>query len=239
MIAYPRAGEGAVPLRRGSGILPCCCNRRHQCADRPGLQQASLSSAMDREPRRVTIPGCPSTPFPRSTSSFLSHNHYDHLDRACRESASPRRTRRVGGSCRCDSVTFDPGASTTSWSWTGGRQSRGQGVRITATPARHFSGRGLRDRNRSLCAGLRRGKRGARFFAGDTAYHPEFGQIGSRRGPFDFVMIPIGDITPRLVHADVARGPGRGGADLTRTWSRRIVISRFPSCSVSTGGAFG
>src|SRR6185503_2187846 len=35
------------------------------------------------------------------------------------------------------------------------------------------------------------------YFAGDTAYHPAFGEIGSRCGPFHFVMIPIGAYDPR------------------------------------------
>jgi len=44
------------------------------------------------------------------------------------------------------------------------------------------------------------------FFAGDTAYHPQFGEVGARCGPFDFVMIPIGAYEPRwfmqLVHVN-------------------------------------
>jgi N-acyl-phosphatidylethanolamine-hydrolysing phospholipase D len=78
---------------------------------------------------------------------------------------------------------------------------------VTATPARHFSSRGLGDRNRTLWCGYALEIRGARaYFAGDTAYHPEFGAIGTRCGPFDFVMIPIGAYDPRwfmrIVHVD-------------------------------------
>ena len=44
------------------------------------------------------------------------------------------------------------------------------------------------------------------YYAGDTAYHPQFTDIGARCGPFDFVMIPIGAYDPRwfmhVVHAD-------------------------------------
>jgi L-ascorbate metabolism protein UlaG (beta-lactamase superfamily) len=46
----------------------------------------------------------------------------------------------------------------------------------------------------------------ALFFAGDTAYHPEFARIGERYGPFDIVLIPIGAYDPRWfmerVHVD-------------------------------------
>jgi N-acyl-phosphatidylethanolamine-hydrolysing phospholipase D len=46
----------------------------------------------------------------------------------------------------------------------------------------------------------------ALFFAGDTAYHPDFARIGERYGPFDIVLIPIGAYDPRWfmerVHVD-------------------------------------
>ena len=87
------------------------------------------------------------------------------------------------------------------------QQTTAQRLQVTATPARHFSGRGLGDRNRSLWCGFALAADGKRAcFAGDTAYHPEFGEIGSRCGPFDFVMIPIGAYDPRwfmqIVHVD-------------------------------------
>lgn len=77
----------------------------------------------------------------------------------------------------------------------------------TGTPARHFSARGLGDRNRSLWCGFTLESAGSRvYFAGDSAYHPEFGAIGRRCGPFDLVMIPIGAYDPRwfmqVVHLD-------------------------------------
>jgi L-ascorbate metabolism protein UlaG (beta-lactamase superfamily) len=73
--------------------------------------------------------------------------------------------------------------------------------------ARHFSNRRLGDRNRSLWGGFALAVDGWRaWFAGDTAYHPEFGEVGARAGPLDFVMIPIGAYDPRWfmerVHVD-------------------------------------
>src|SRR5204862_7107939 len=35
------------------------------------------------------------------------------------------------------------------------------------------------------------------FFAGDTGFHPEFGTIGERYGPFDVALMPIGAYEPR------------------------------------------
>jgi N-acyl-phosphatidylethanolamine-hydrolysing phospholipase D len=61
-----------------------------------------------------------------------------------------------------------------------------------------MSARRLGDQNRTLWCGYAVELNGTRiFFAGDTAYHPEFGDVGERCGPFDFVMIPIGAYEPR------------------------------------------
>ena len=44
------------------------------------------------------------------------------------------------------------------------------------------------------------------YFGGDTGLHPDFGTIGTRLGPFDLVMLPIGAYEPRwfmrTVHLD-------------------------------------
>jgi N-acyl-phosphatidylethanolamine-hydrolysing phospholipase D len=54
-----------------------------------------------------------------------------------------------------------------------------KGVRVTGTPERHFSARGFRDRNRSLWCGFALESAGFRLYlAGDSAYHPEVGEIG-------------------------------------------------------------
>jgi len=158
-------------------------------------------------PRRVMDPGLPMHELPALDVVLLSHNHYDHLDkpavkRIARE--HPRTTwivplglgRYIRAWGARDIVELD-------W-W---QHTAIHGMVVTATPARHFSGRGPHDRNKSLWCGFTLDKDGRRaYFAGDTAYHPEFGEIGSLCGPFDFVMIPIGAYDPRwfmhVVHVD-------------------------------------
>jgi N-acyl-phosphatidylethanolamine-hydrolysing phospholipase D len=158
-------------------------------------------------PRRVMDPALPLDALPPLDVVLLSHNHYDHLDKPAVKRivrAHPRTTwivpLGVGPCIRTwgarDIIELD-------W-W---QQTVINGLRVTAAPARHFSGRGLRDRNQSLWCGFALemgGKRG--YFVGDTAYHPEFAEIGARCGPFDFVMIPIGAYDPRwfmnIVHVD-------------------------------------
>ena len=158
-------------------------------------------------PRRVMDPALSLERLPPLDVVLLSHSHYDHLDKpAVRRiaRAHPQATwvvpLRLGAYIRGfgarEIIELD-------W-W---QETIVRGLRVTATPARHFSARRIGDRNKTLWCGFAFEKNGARgLFAGDTAYHPEFGDVGARCGPFDFVMIPIGAYDPRwfmhVVHTD-------------------------------------
>jgi N-acyl-phosphatidylethanolamine-hydrolysing phospholipase D len=75
-------------------------------------------------------------------------------------------------------------------------------------PAQHFSGRGLRDRNRSLWCGWTLNTDAVSvYFAGDTGYPGGFGEIGRRRGPFDVSLLPVGAYAPRWFMRPVHMNP--------------------------------
>lgn len=149
-------------------------------------------------PRRVMDPAVSLDKLPPIDVVLLSHNHYDHLDRSAVRQiarAHPRATWVV---------PLKLGAYVRGWGvreiveldwW---QEVSIGSLRVTATPARHMSARRLGDRNQTLWCGFALEAAGRRiFFTGDTAYHPEFGAVGARCGPFDFVMIPIGAYEPR------------------------------------------
>lgn len=70
-------------------------------------------------------------------------------------------------------------------------------VRFTATPAQHFSGRGMGDRNATLWASwVIETARHKLFFSGDTGLFPELEEIGRKHGPFDLTMLEIGAYHP-------------------------------------------
>ena len=72
------------------------------------------------------------------------------------------------------------------------------GVKLTATPAQHFSGRSLSDGNRTLWASWVIQSGDTRiFFSGDTGYFDGFKAIGERFGPFDLTMIETGAYDPQ------------------------------------------
>jgi N-acyl-phosphatidylethanolamine-hydrolysing phospholipase D len=158
-------------------------------------------------PRRVMDPAMSLDALPPLDVVLLSHNHYDHLDKgAVKHLARAHPNARWVVSLGLTRYIQPWGVRhivELDW-W---QTADVNGLRVTATPARHFSARRLGDRNRSLWSGFAFEMNGVRvWFAGDSAYHPEFGDIGARCGPFDFVMIPIGAYDPRwfmhIVHVD-------------------------------------
>jgi N-acyl-phosphatidylethanolamine-hydrolysing phospholipase D len=158
-------------------------------------------------PRRVMDPALAVDALPPIDIVLLSHNHYDHLDKR-----SVKRIARAHPNATWI-VPLRLGATIAKW---GAREIReldwwqctqAGTASVTATPARHFTARGIRDRNKTLWCGFAIESNGTRvYFAGDTAYHPLFADIGARCGPFDFAMIPIGAYDPRwfmhVVHMD-------------------------------------
>jgi N-acyl-phosphatidylethanolamine-hydrolysing phospholipase D len=158
-------------------------------------------------PRRLMDPALPLEALPPLDLILISHSHYDHLDRP-----TIRRLARMHPSASWvvplglgDYIRGWGAREITELDWWQTADVRG--VAVTTTPARHFSARRPGDRNRSLWCGFAAavGERRV-WFAGDTAYHPEFGEIGARLGPFDLAMIPVGAYDPRWfmerVHVD-------------------------------------
>lgn len=69
---------------------------------------------------------------------------------------------------------------------------------FTAAPARHFSGRSIRDSNKTLWASWVIRKPGTNiYFSGDGGYGPHFKEIGEKLGPFDFAMMECGQYNIR------------------------------------------
>ncbi len=85
-------------------------------------------------------------------------------------------------------------------------------MRITAVPAQHFSGRTLKDTDKTLWAGyvaefLEKHQTKRLYFVGDTGYNEfDFKAIGSKWSHMDLSLIPIGSYIPRKfmspVHID-------------------------------------
>ena len=150
-------------------------------------------------PRRVRAPGLALDALPHVDIVLVSHNHYDHMDlptlRALQDRFRPQLITTLGNAALLERAGI-PGAAELDW-W----QSMAAGpLVITATPARHFSARGLTDRNRTLWAGLHvRSPEGSVLFAGDSGDGPHWAEIGRRLGPPGLALLPIGAYEPRSI----------------------------------------
>ncbi|ALR06553.1 MBL fold metallo-hydrolase [Xylella fastidiosa] len=128
----------------------------------------------------------------------ITHDHYDHLDYP-----SIQALRQKVGKVM---VPLGVGAHFERWGYDMQRVQEvdwydslalSPTLQLTATPARHFSGRTF-TKNKSLWMGLALVTPERRlFFSGDTGYGPHFAEIGQRLGPFDWVALDMGQYDPR------------------------------------------
>jgi L-ascorbate metabolism protein UlaG (beta-lactamase superfamily) len=160
-------------------------------------------------PRRFHPPPLALADLPPLDAVAVSHDHYDHLDmRAVRAlAADPRHAglRFV--------VPLGVGAHLARWGVAPARVAEldwGEATQVgpparpltlTATPARHFSGRGLGDAlgagNPTLWASwVIAGPRYRVFVSGDTGPWAGFAGVGARHGPFDLTLIKVGAYDP-------------------------------------------
>ncbi|MEV6564557.1 MBL fold metallo-hydrolase [Streptomyces kronopolitis] len=141
----------------------------------------------------------------------ISHDHYDHLDMPT--------VQGLIGTGAVFVVPLGIGADLEFWGVPAERiteldwheSTRIDGLTLTATPAQHFCGRGLRGPQHTLWSSwVVAGPDHRIFHSGDTGYFPGFAEIGAAHGPFDATMIQIGaysDFWPRN-HASDTRHPG-------------------------------
>ncbi|HEX8433241.1 MAG TPA: MBL fold metallo-hydrolase, partial [Longimicrobium sp.] len=75
----------------------------------------------------------------------------------------------------------------------------GGGVRVTCTPAQHWTRRAITEFNDRLWASyaLRMPDGRGIYFGGDSGYFAGYGEIARRTGPFDAVLMPVGAYDPR------------------------------------------
>ena len=144
-------------------------------------------------PKRFHAPPISIDELPAIKGVILSHDHYDHLDRAAILALAPKVEHfltPLGVGDRLIAWGL-PAAKVQQFDWWQGTTLGG--LRLVATPAQHFSGRSLADGNKTLWASwVLMTEKTRVFFSGDTGYFDGFKTIGERFGPFDLTLIETG-----------------------------------------------
>lgn len=131
--------------------------------------------------------------LPEIEAVILSHDHYDHLDQETVLAVAPKVKHYLAPLGVGDRLINwgIPANKVQQLDWW--QETQVGELRLVATPARHFSGRSLTDRNKTLWASWVLIAPSVRiFFGGDSGYFSGFKSIGERFGPFDLTLLENG-----------------------------------------------
>ena len=169
---------------------------------------SDYASPFDIGPKRFHPPPIRLADLPKIDAVLITHDHYDHLDMLTVHDLAGRGT-----------VFFVPlgiGAHLQAWGVPSGqvrdlewwKEETLKGVRIVSTPSRHYSGRGLGDKNATLWGSWSVIGPQHRFYvSADTGFSDHFRTVGERFGPFDLSFIKVGAYGPGVPWLDIHMSP--------------------------------
>lgn len=152
--------------------------------------------------RRFQKPVLALKDLPKVDAIVISHDHYDHLDKCSIQYFAQQETQfivplGVGSHLKGWGV---PASRITELDWW--QTTQVNQIKLTATPAQHFSGRGLTANQTLWASWVMQGAQQTIFYSGDTGYDTHFKQIGERFGEIDFALLEVGQYNPawKAVH---------------------------------------
>jgi L-ascorbate metabolism protein UlaG (beta-lactamase superfamily) len=136
--------------------------------------------------------------LPPIDAILMTHDHYDHLDLdSFKKLKGKVNTYFVAlGISRHLEKWGIPAEQITEFDWWD--EINFEGIQITFTPSRHFSGRGPFDRAKSLWGGwVFKAAAHNIYWSGDGGYDAHFKEIGEKLGPFDWGFMECGQYNER------------------------------------------
>jgi L-ascorbate metabolism protein UlaG (beta-lactamase superfamily) len=162
-------------------------------------------------PKRVNPPGIDFAKLPPIDVVLVSHGHYDHLDVATlsrlAKAFNPRIITPLGNDLTMRA--HDSAIRAEAFDW-GDRVTLGDKVTATLVPTRHWSARGLFDRNEALWASFVLATPGGKIYVvGDSGYGSgmHFRRVREVHGPLRMALLPIGAYEPRWFMKDQHMNP--------------------------------
>ena len=150
-------------------------------------------------PRRHRPPGLGIDQLPPLDFILVSHNHYDHLDLPSLKrlhELNPAATILTG--LGNDLLLKEEGLDNVAVLDWDQSMSIANNLNVHALTARHFSGRGMTDRDATLWMSFMiESRHGSVYFGADSAYGSHYKDIGNRFGFIRLALLPIGAYEPR------------------------------------------
>ena len=163
-------------------------------------------------PKRHNDPGIAFDRLPPIDVALVSHGHYDHLDvttlsRLAARFPAMRVVTPLGNDLTMRAA--DAAISAEAYDWQG-RVELNHRMAVTLVPTRHWSARGLFDRNRALWASfVLETPAGKIYIVCDSGYGSgvHFRNVAAAHGPLRLVILPIGAYEPRWFMQDQHMNP--------------------------------
>jgi L-ascorbate metabolism protein UlaG (beta-lactamase superfamily) len=162
-------------------------------------------------PKRHNDPGIAFDALPPIDVVLVSHGHYDHLDLATLSKLSAKFSPRVVTPLGNDLTmrSADAAIKAEAFDWHD-RVELGAGVAVTLVPTRHWTARGLFDRNKALWASfVLETPAGKLYIVCDSGYGDgrHFRKVAEKHGPLRLAILPIGAYEPRWFMKDQHMNP--------------------------------
>ena len=162
-------------------------------------------------PVRVNDPGIAFDALPPIDIVLVSHCHYDHLDAETLSRLAAAHRPRVVTPLGNDTImkSHDAAIRAEAYDWHN-RVELGRGVAVTLVPTRHWSARGLTDRNKALWASfVIETPAGRILHVADSGWGDgqHFRDARDRYGPFRLAVLPVGAYEPRWFMGDQHMNP--------------------------------
>ena len=162
-------------------------------------------------PKRHNDPGIAFEALPRIDIVLVSHGHYDHLDVATLSKLAKTFAPRVITPLGNDLIMreADGAIKAEAFDWHD-RIELGNAIAVTLVPTRHWSARGLFDRNKSLWASfVLETPAGKLYIVCDSGYGEgkHFRRVADAHGPLRLAILPIGAYEPRWFMRDQHMNP--------------------------------